>query len=453
MALFLSYSNIVPVHRLLGIFREHPNLAASGGKNEYDFLQGNISRLISHNKTMKEEMRRQLPLLRDAFLKRLVKGEFDSLSEAEAAMMQAGVTFPGTFGYVGMIKIIGYNGYVTQDILNELNAARLLAIQALRNNFPNSMQMTALDSDKMTFIWTDRQQPEGGAMRHLEEQLNGLKAFLESEYRISVIVSIGSPFQGLHGVAKSFNEAKHALELALFTENQWLLWYEQMTKETSGYSYPIDLEIRLMNAAKLGHFNEVQSILAEIVEKNFHERQLSAESAQQLISALKGTLYRLLEQQLFRIAQEREHFHAQLEQISGLDGLEQVHSRIETLFEQYCRLVLQRKSESHHEIIRKINEFLQAHYSDPNLSLYRLAELTGYPEKYISALYKEQTGENLSDYLEKIRIRHAMELLFRTDRTIDEIAARVGYNSAHSFRRAFKRVAGESPSIYRKSVQ
>jgi transcriptional regulator GlxA family with amidase domain len=58
----------------------------------------------------------------------------------------------------------------------------------------------------------------------------------------------------------------------------------------------------------------------------------------------------------------------------------------------------------------------------------------------------------LSDFLEQIRIKHATDLLFTSEKTIDEIAQDVGYNSAHAFRRAFKRVSGVLPSLYRKTV-
>ena len=79
-----------------------------------------------------------------------------------------------------------------------------------------------------------------------------------------------------------------------------------------------------------------------------------------------------------------------------------------------------------------------------------IAEHMSKSEKFISQLFKEHTGENLSDYVERVRIDAASNLLHSTGQTIDEIAEATGYNSAHSFRRAFKRVRGISPSVFRK---
>jgi YesN/AraC family two-component response regulator len=68
---------------------------------------------------------------------------------------------------------------------------------------------------------------------------------------------------------------------------------------------------------------------------------------------------------------------------------------------------------------------------------------------YLSQLYKDQTGVNFSDDLEKYRMKKAKDLLLNKDLSIEDISARTGYQSATAFRRAFKRVEGISPSEFR----
>jgi len=59
-------------------------------------------------------------------------------------------------------------------------------------------------------------------------------------------------------------------------------------------------------------------------------------------------------------------------------------------------------------------------------------------------------GEPFSRYLEKVRIEHACKLLEDASITIDNVALRSGYNNTNTFRRAFKRVTGTTPSNYVK---
>ncbi|MCJ8008248.1 helix-turn-helix domain-containing protein [Lederbergia wuyishanensis] len=71
----------------------------------------------------------------------------------------------------------------------------------------------------------------------------------------------------------------------------------------------------------------------------------------------------------------------------------------------------------------------------------------------LPTIFKEYVGINISDYIEDVRINFAKTKLGETTLSIEEIAEQAGYNSAHSFRRAFKRKTGTSPSDFRKMVK
>jgi transcriptional regulator GlxA family with amidase domain len=119
----------------------------------------------------------------------------------------------------------------------------------------------------------------------------------------------------------------------------------------------------------------------------------------------------------------------------------------------FCRMIADNRSDREHETIRILITKLEELYGDPDLTVYKFAEVVGRPERFISQLFKEHTGQTLSEYLEQIRINKATELLVQTGMTIDEIARHTGYNSSHSFRRAFKRVSGVTPGKYRNTTE
>ena len=134
------------------------------------------------------------------------------------------------------------------------------------------------------------------------------------------------------------------------------------------------------------------------------------------------------------------------------DGLDKVRHDLENVMEAICHMIVNNKKERENETVRTLITQLEEMYADPDLTVYKFAEIVGRPERYISQLFKEQTGQTLSEYLEQIRINKAIELLVNTKMTIDEIARQTGYNSPHSFRRAFKRVSGASPGMYRNTT-
>lgn len=104
-------------------------------------------------------------------------------------------------------------------------------------------------------------------------------------------------------------------------------------------------------------------------------------------------------------------------------------------------------------IIQKIKEVVKHAASDPDLSLYKISEMVDFPEKMLPVIFKEHTGINISDYIEDVRLNFAKSKLTQTDDAIEDIALHSGYNSAHSFRRAFKRSTGVSPSEFRKMMK
>jgi two-component system response regulator YesN len=69
--------------------------------------------------------------------------------------------------------------------------------------------------------------------------------------------------------------------------------------------------------------------------------------------------------------------------------------------------------------------------------------------KYISKLFKMETGQGLLHYIGTVRIQKAKELLNSGKYTLNEISEMVGYVSVKTFRRVFKKIEGVNPSDYK----
>jgi AraC-like DNA-binding protein len=114
-----------------------------------------------------------------------------------------------------------------------------------------------------------------------------------------------------------------------------------------------------------------------------------------------------------------------------------------------CECVKREKISNKQNLIDKVISTIKENYFDSNLSVYSFASDLNVSASYFSKYFKQQTGEIFSVYLENIRLEHACKLLRETDESVDAIAKRVGYNSAYSFRRAFKRHLGLTPTEYK----
>lgn len=104
------------------------------------------------------------------------------------------------------------------------------------------------------------------------------------------------------------------------------------------------------------------------------------------------------------------------------------------------------------EFIETVTSIILENYSDPNLSLTFLAEKTGLSEAYISKAFHKRTGISYLQYLTRIRMEHAKELLDNGETGSLEIAKKIGYENVSSFLRSFKKYTGTTVSAYIKNL-
>ncbi len=97
----------------------------------------------------------------------------------------------------------------------------------------------------------------------------------------------------------------------------------------------------------------------------------------------------------------------------------------------------------------QIRQMIEEQYTSPDFSISNIADSFDVSVAYVSYLFKNETGENVSDYVWNLRLEKAKDLLLTTDMSVDNISVSVGYVSTSSFRRKFKQDTGLTPSQFR----
>lgn len=104
-----------------------------------------------------------------------------------------------------------------------------------------------------------------------------------------------------------------------------------------------------------------------------------------------------------------------------------------------------------HQTIVQICDYIQQKY-DKQLTLSGLSHRFNMNSYYLSKLFKKYTNEKFIDYLTKIRIQKAMELIQEGTYSVKEIAGMVGYNDQSYFSKVFKKITGQAPGEYRNII-
>lgn len=102
-------------------------------------------------------------------------------------------------------------------------------------------------------------------------------------------------------------------------------------------------------------------------------------------------------------------------------------------------------------MITRARQFIEENQTE-ELSLEQVAKSVNTSTFYFCKMFKKATGLNFTEYVSRVRIEKAKNLLLNPNLRVSEIAYEVGFQSLTHFNRVFKRLIGQSPSDYRAKL-
>lgn len=126
------------------------------------------------------------------------------------------------------------------------------------------------------------------------------------------------------------------------------------------------------------------------------------------------------------------------------------YSRTDAVKEFYKKCIaLTQESQKADDTLEAILTYVREHFAE-NIYVETVGEAMGFHPKYLSRVFKERTGINMSEYITLVRITKAKELLENSEKSVGEIGEEVGFENRTTFFRSFKKLEGISPNEYRK---
>lgn len=202
---------------------------------------------------------------------------------------------------------------------------------------------------------------------------------------------------------------------------------------------------RLASAVKSGHGDDA----AALFESAFPVRDFGSV---ELIRELCLKLYLVLHESLETIglspdpAMSKETARMKLIEYKTKDEMKRY---LMTAYMNAVRLINEKKKSRNDVVLNQIKHYIRGNYMNPDLSVYTIADLMKLTPNYISAMFRQMTGENISVYITGLRMEKARELIKDPDNLIARIAKQIGYTDSHYFARVFKKSEGLTPSEYR----
>lgn len=105
----------------------------------------------------------------------------------------------------------------------------------------------------------------------------------------------------------------------------------------------------------------------------------------------------------------------------------------------------------HANIIHRCTQYISVNYKE-RITLEDTARMVYLSPAYLSRIFKQETGVTFNEYLNRVRVNKAKELLRRRELRMTDISLAVGYEDQSYFTKVFKRVAGMLPREYREKI-
>ncbi len=148
----------------------------------------------------------------------------------------------------------------------------------------------------------------------------------------------------------------------------------------------------------------------------------------------------------YYIDQISARFAIEIEALASVDEGWDLMSR---MVREYCAYVQRYSLQQYSPLIQKVINQINLHM-DSNLSLKNLAAHCYISPSYLSNVFKQETGQTLTDYISSRRMERAAKLLLTTNARVAMVAEKVGILDVNYFTKMFKSATGQTPTHYRR---
>lgn len=130
----------------------------------------------------------------------------------------------------------------------------------------------------------------------------------------------------------------------------------------------------------------------------------------------------------------------------------QIKETIRKVFTQAHTCRNNHTSRERNRNMHQVKTFIDMHFANPDLMLKEVAAKANLSPSYFSAVFSQEFGESYKDYITRLRIARAKELLLTTNLKCAEIAYQSGYNDPHYFSHVFRKNIGIPPQQFRQKL-
>ena len=328
-------------------------------------------------------------------------------------------------------------------------------LECIEDGDENSI--TAIPNYDLNCLFLILNLPEGSEeeiLGYVNGKAQWIKDIIERDYPAVATVGIGSIEREYRMIHQSYLNCQAALEYRLVLGVSSVIGYREVPQSAGAapfIEYSGEMENELVSSVRAGNYPKAEAILDELFSV-MTRQQAPLMTIRCLLFDMVSTVIRIINLSDLDIPDMFDD-RDPVEYLGNCETIEKSWEHFKTIYAKLCEMNQMQKRSHNNELRQQIEDFINAHYDDINLSQQMIADAFGKSANYLSFFFREQTGEKMSAYISNVRIGKALQLLRETDLSVKDISVRTGFSSDLNFIRVFKKLQNETPGRYRKRME
>lgn len=282
--------------------------------------------------------------------------------------------------------------------------------------------------------------------------INDIKDNLCKYLNLSVTIGVGLTVQGLRNIVRSYSAAYLNINQKLFLGKNRIITMDSLeTLEDCDYSFDFSRLGQLVSILKSANREKIILSMDDIFSEMSRDNKGNINYCLNICLQLILTASRQLMELKISIDDPKLNENEAWKQMLKLETLHDMKSFITDYFLLVSSQIEEKRNKKSRNVIGKIKAVINSKYTE-NISINEIAKEVYLSTTYLCMIFKQETGETINDYLTKLRIEKAKELLRDPRNKLYDICYAIGYTEPGYFSKIFRRYTGLTPTEYREEI-
>ncbi|MCS7463982.1 helix-turn-helix domain-containing protein [Paenibacillus doosanensis] len=416
------------------------------------YMEKFFKQMMSDNESLQKQMHESLPALKWRLIMSLLMADTTSYNRMVQYFDVLGIRFYDSRFVVMVIELDRIQEIASPRDVYLFTYAISNVAQELVSGVCSGVAVEISDGSAAAIMSFEEDDPKANQIQALQAA-DLVKDYVETHFKQTVTIGVGSPHLHLKGIHRSYQEALNALKYKLIMGENTVISVDDITGNHNDQFY----RIWALGDSVVGHIRnpdetkleeQLDVLFGQIIASSVPPEMIKQMCIQLIMKSIKAVSEKGLDIKRFLDPNENIYYR-----IDSCGSVDEIKRYIASFLKQLIVLAGEkREGKGSGDTIGQVIRYLEQHYMDSDLSLNLMASQFGLSVPYLSKLFKETTETNFMDHLIRIRMEKSKELLADPKLKIGAIAESVGYNNPQSFIRIFKKYTGLTPGEYRETT-